>query len=79
MVNCERQASEDRVISNTEQRLSMRAEMALWDMDGKCRCPGCGKYRKREDIPNDQRTAYSSGNMIVSVFPVCRDCLGVEA
>lgn len=61
-------------IADDAPRLSMRAEMSLWDINGRCRCPGCGKYRKRSDIP-DQQTTACGGGMIISLLPVCRTCL----
>lgn len=54
--------------------LPMWAELSLWDNSGRCRCPRCGKYRKREDIP-DQPTTIVLSHATISVAPACGSCL----
>jgi hypothetical protein len=60
------------------KRLTMMAEMSLWDINGRCRCPHCGKFRKRSDIPNDQSTAMRTEGEVVAIIhlaPACFRCL----
>ena len=58
--------------------LSMMAEMALYDVNGNCRCPRCGKYTKRENIP-DQPTGVTvnvgGGLARIHIAPMCNRCL----
>lgn len=55
------------------------AEMSLWDESGRCKCPCCGKFRKRSDIPDDQQTSITSvSSEVVShvhISPSCKYCL----
>jgi hypothetical protein len=58
--------------------LSMRQEMAIYDSRGNCRCPWCGKYRKREDFDAQPGSVWfgdehMSGHL--SLLPGCRYCL----
>jgi len=60
------------------KRLTMMAEMSLWDDDGRCRCPCCGKFRRRSDIPDDQQTATRTTGSVVAIIhlaPACFRCL----
>lgn len=58
--------------------LSYMQEMSLRDNQGNCRCPYCGKYRRREDFP-DQDGHIKFGDESVSgllhVAPACRYCM----
>lgn len=58
--------------------LTYMQEMALYDERGRCRCPLCGKYRRRSDIP-DQPASVTVGNsevrVTVHVAPGCRECV----
>jgi hypothetical protein len=59
----------------TRTTLPTWAEMSLWD-NGRCRCPRCGKFRRRQDIPNDQPITVSLSSVTMRVVPGCRECLG---
>ena len=56
--------------------LSMMQEMGLYDEHGRCRCPGCGKFRKRSDIP-DQAWSIRLGPGVghMEVAALCFECL----
>lgn len=57
--------------------LSYMQEMAILDDRGNCRCPWCGKYRRREDF-HDQPASLRFGNDNVRghihVAPACDFC-----
>jgi len=58
--------------------LSIMAEMTLYDANGNCRCPRCGKYTKRENIPDQptSRTVRISGMVAhIHTVPMCNRCL----
>jgi hypothetical protein len=55
-------------------RLSMRQEMAIRDVNGNCRCPWCGKYRKREDFKKQSGSLWFDCGHI-STLPGCKYCL----
>ena len=58
--------------------LSMIQEMGLYDENGRCRCPGCGKFRKRSDIPDQEgHIEFGSGAIRghLHVAPMCFECL----
>ena len=58
--------------------LSMMQELAIRDDKGRCKCPHCGKYRKRSDF--DAQAGHipiGDGKRItghVHVGPACRYC-----
>lgn len=58
--------------------LSMMQEMMIYDDNGKCRCPVCGRFRKREDFP-DQPGHIEFGDATMRghlhVAPSCRKCM----
>jgi len=61
--------------------LSMMQEMGLYDEHGRCRCPGCGKFRKRSDIPDQPghigfKTEWCTGHFHVAAL--CFECLREE-
>lgn len=60
--------------------LSHMAELALWE-EGRCKCPRCGKYRKRSDIP-DQPTyitaVFDGVEAHIHTAPGCKYCLGED-
>ena len=61
--------------------LSMMQEMGLYDEHGRCRCPGCGRFRKRSDIPDQQgHFEFGSGPIRghIHVAPLCFKCLGED-
>ena len=54
--------------------LSYMQEMCLYDRNGNVRCPWCGKYRKREDIPDqDAHAGLRDGH--INMLPACKWCL----
>jgi len=58
--------------------LSYMQEMCLWDEHGNCRCPYCGKYRRREDIPDQPgHVEFGDDNVRghLHIAPACRWCL----
>lgn len=58
--------------------LTHMQELALYDANGRCRCPLCGKYRKRADFPDQPKATtaqFPGGYAIVHLEPGCRECL----
>ncbi len=61
--------------------LTMMQEMSIRDINGNCRCPYCGKYRKRSDFPDQPgHMTFGSNDVIVHahVAAACRFCIGVH-
>ena len=58
--------------------LSVMQEMAIYDDNCNCRCPCCGKFRKREDFP-DQSAHIEFGDATmrghIHVAPACAECI----
>jgi hypothetical protein len=58
--------------------LSMNQQLAMRDVNGNCKCPYCGKYRKESDFP-DQPAHVSFGDAKIrghiSVPPACKFCI----
>lgn len=62
--------------------LSMMQEMAIRDCNGNCRCPYCGKYRKRSEFPDQPGhlgwdNEYGAGH--IHVAPACAYCYEDES
>ena len=57
--------------------LSDRQILALHDERGRVRCPGCGRYRKPADFPEQPAHAQAPG-MIIELAPVCGACWRVR-
>jgi len=55
--------------------LSMIQEMGLYDENGRYRCPGCGKFRKRSDIPDQQGHFDILPGFHINLAPLCVKCL----
>jgi len=55
--------------------LTMLQDMAIHDEQGRCRCPICGRFRRREDF-QDQPGSLRCGSALITVAPACRECLG---
>ena len=63
-------------------QLSYMQEMSIRDINGNCRCPYCGKYRKRSDFERQAgHVPLIGGGAIrghIHVAPACRYCLEEE-
>lgn len=60
---------------------SYMQEMNIRDINGNCRCPYCGKYRKRSDFPDQPGHIDFGDNKVrghIHVDPACRFCLETE-
>lgn len=58
--------------------LSMLQEMSIHDVNGNCRCPYCGKYRKRSDFDDQPGHVDIGGPRFVAhchVGAACRFCM----
>jgi len=58
--------------------LTYLQELSIRDRNGNCRCPYCGKYRKRDDFPNQDSHAYfgnGKARVQAHVDPACKYCL----
>lgn len=61
--------------------LSYMQEMEIRDANGNCRCPYCGKYRRREDFPEQDPHVYFENENVkghIHVDPACYACLEIE-
>lgn len=57
--------------------LSVMQEMAIRDINGNCRCPFCGKYRKRSDLLDQDPHIYFGDENVqghIHVPPGCIYC-----
>jgi hypothetical protein len=58
--------------------LSMMQEMSIHDANGNCRCPYCGKYRKRSDFDDQPGNIPFGGGVNgtghIHVAAMCRYC-----
>ena len=59
--------------------LSMMQEMSIRDVNGNCRCPYCGKYRKRSDF-DEQPGHVPIGDGVnvvghIHIGAACRFCI----
>ena len=58
--------------------LSYMQEISIRDNHGRCRCPYCGKYRRREDFheqPVHIRFGDKADGGLLHVAPACIFCL----
>lgn len=58
--------------------LSMMQEIAIRDVNGNCRCPCCGKYRRCEDFQDQPgHVTFGGGERMlghIHMAPLCRFC-----
>jgi hypothetical protein len=65
--------------------LSYMQEMGIREPNGQCRCPYCGKFRKRSDFPEQSgHIEFKVGDPVavmghIHVPPSCRFCMPVSA
>ena len=58
--------------------LTRLQEMAIRDINGNCRWPHCGKYRKREDFEKQSGAVCFGDDRVtgyIHVAPGCKECM----
>ena len=57
------------------RKLTMMQSLAIYDDQGRCRCPMCGKFAKPSDFVGSQQSLTIPGGR-ATLLPGCRKCRG---
>ena len=60
-------------------KMTYLQESSIRDINGNCRCPYCGKYRKRADFPDQSSAEVLTADGVevrMHVAAMCQVCMG---